>query len=74
MAHHNSTPRSILEAPVSVPIVVVEHDGPNRQQRRHEAVEGNLPGSVVWLPRPTNVPKRHQLRATNKPLVKAVES
>lgn len=36
MAHHNSTPpRSILDAPSSVRIVIIRHTGKNRAERRY---------------------------------------
>ncbi|MGZ4519136.1 MAG: hypothetical protein ACXVXP_08380 [Mycobacteriaceae bacterium] len=35
MAHHNSTPRSILDAPVSQPAILSDQRGYSRQERRH---------------------------------------
>lgn len=35
MAHHNSTPRRVLEAPVLTPEVVVPQRSRSRRERRH---------------------------------------
>lgn len=34
MTSHRNTPDSVLEAPVSKPVVIVEHRGLNRAERR----------------------------------------
>lgn len=35
MAHHNSTPQSVLDAPVSTPVVISDQRGFSRAERRH---------------------------------------
>jgi hypothetical protein len=65
MAHHNSTPESVLKAPVLTPVVVYESTGLNRRDRRWRTV---LPtGRRVFIP------KRFQRPATNTPYRKPVE-
>jgi hypothetical protein len=62
MAHHNNTPRSILDAPTLAPRWVVRHTGPNRRDRRKLALPKT--GRVITLPKPLRAP------ATNSPLVR----
>jgi hypothetical protein len=38
VAHHNNTPRRVLDAPVSRPRWVVRHVGMSRAERRHRVV------------------------------------
>lgn len=58
MAHHNSTPKSILDAPAPTFGFVVEHSYPNRAERRHAWTrEGKR----------LNVPKSKQAPAMNDP-------
>jgi hypothetical protein len=59
MAHHNNTPRSVLEAPELKPIVLVEHTGPSRRMRRH---------IVTKTGKRYFVPKSLQPAATNSPV------
>jgi hypothetical protein len=35
MAHHNSTPRTVLDAPILTPVVIHETTGYSRAERRH---------------------------------------
>lgn len=62
MAHHNSTPKPILDAPKHTPKWIVHHTGRNRQQRRHLTLP--LTGRVVTIPKPFRAP------ATNTTLVR----
>lgn len=57
MAHHNSTPQPILDAPTSEPLPIIEHTGPNRQQRRHVRTKT---GATHF------VPKHLQQKGTNE--------
>ena len=61
MAHHNSTPTSVLEAPTLKPRWVIRHDGPNRRDRRKLTT---ATGKV------RTIGKHFQLPATNSPLVR----
>lgn len=61
MAHHGSTPLSVLAAPLLEPRWVHEHTGPNRFARRHFFTKT---GALRTIPKALRQP------ATNVPYVK----
>lgn len=65
MAHHNSTPASVLKAPERKIRMVVQHVGLTRAQRRHPLMKVEPNGTIVttfdktwWRLPATNVPFR----------------
>lgn len=65
MAKKNKIPESILKAPRLVPEYVVEHDGPNREARRHWVNHGSAL-KPAWV-RYKTVPRVLRPAATNVP-------
>lgn len=57
MAHHNSTPQTVLDAPAFQPRWFYRHTGTNRAGRRH-------------VQTPSGIPKHLRAPATNVPYVK----
>jgi hypothetical protein len=58
---HDSTPKSILDAPVLTPVLISEQPHPNRfARRKHRGTNGKL----------FHIPKRYQQPARNEPYVK----
>lgn len=66
MAHHNSTPDQILDAPSITVEYLHEHSGSgrNREQRRHYRTKNGAT---------RNIPKRFQIKASFEPYVKESE-
>lgn len=65
MAFHNSTPRSVLEAPEQTVVFIHENKYANRSERRHARTST---GATV------NIPKQHQMQPLNEPYVRATAS
>lgn len=63
MAHHNSTPESVLNAPPQRVIFVSEQSYQNRETRRHVQLSS---GRRIFIPKAVQVP------AMNEPYRKAV--
>jgi hypothetical protein len=68
MAHHNSTPESVLKAPMRTFGFVVEHTGMNRADRRHTRLVNSL-----GLGKNLFVPKSRQAPALNTPYRRPVK-
>lgn len=61
MAHHDSTPETVLNAPSKTVEYIHEHTGESRQERRHDRTP-----SGKWY----FIPKRYQARSFNTPYEK----
>ena len=68
MASSNRTPKSVLEAPHLIPVVVSEQHGQNRAGRRHVLLDGN--GHAIDMKSSITIPKASRQPATNVPHVK----
>lgn len=65
MAHHNSTPQTVLDAPKSTPTLVHATTGYNRAERRHGAVlkrETSEPNTPAASPRVRKVRRGRKAR------------
>ena len=56
MAHHNSTPKSVLDAPKQTVMPLVVHEGITRQERRHGVPTSMKPVELLIYRRTRNVP------------------
>ena len=64
MAHHNSTPQSVLDAPSRTFATIVAHSGATRQERRHGVALSMKPADHALYLRTPNAP--HVSRATRR--------
>jgi hypothetical protein len=68
MAHHNSTPESVLNAPWLTPVTLWSHDWPNRYNRRHFRTKS---GKVVNMTKQVDTFNKN-VPATQADLIAAV--